>query len=110
MAAVAVAAVGVDGGSPKPGIRVMKEQRPHPLQNKVDPWGELQALRMVGTLMGNRGILHDDKHRIVRRWADKRSVCCSLSETFQKRDPEDIHKSAACMHTAPRISGARLGG
>lgn len=65
----------------------MKPQRLHPLQNKVDPWGELQALRMVGTLMGNRGILHDEQNRIVRRWANKSWVCCSLNETFQKRDP-----------------------
>jgi hypothetical protein len=65
----------------------MKKQRPHPLQNKVDPWGELQAVRMVGALMGNRGILHDEEDRIVRRWANKSWVCCSLNETFQKRSP-----------------------
>lgn len=64
-----------------------KNQRPHPLQNKVDPWGELKALRVVGTLMGNRGILHDENNRIVRGWANKSWVCCSLSETFQKRSP-----------------------
>lgn len=62
-------------------------KRPHPLQNKVDPWGELHALRMVGTLMGNRGILHDPDDHIVRRWANKSWVCCSLNETFQKRSP-----------------------
>lgn len=64
-----------------------RTQRSHPLQNKVDPWGELNALRVTGTLMGNRGILHDEDNRIVRRWANKSWVCCSLAETFQKRSP-----------------------
>jgi hypothetical protein len=37
--------------------------------------------------MGNRGILHDAQDRVIRRWASKSWVCCSLSETFQKRMP-----------------------
>jgi hypothetical protein len=64
-----------------------ESRHPRPLQNKVDPWGELRALRVVGTLMGNRGILHDENDRIVRNWANKSWVCCSLSATFQKRNP-----------------------
>lgn len=58
-----------------------------PLQNKVDPWGELQAVRARGTLMGNRGILHDGDDHIVRRWAHKNWVFCSLHVDFQKRSP-----------------------
>ena len=57
-----------------------------PLQNRVDPWGELQAVPTRGSLMGNRGILHvsDD---IVRPWASKAWVACVLDATFQKRKP-----------------------
>ena len=30
-----------------------------PLQNKVDPWGNLVAVKARGEYLGNRGILHD---------------------------------------------------
>jgi hypothetical protein len=40
-----------------------------PLQNRVDPFGELIATPARGTLMGNRGRLHDAVRRIVRRVA-----------------------------------------
>ena len=38
-----------------------------PLQNRVTPFGELIATPARGTLMGNRGRLHDHGRRIVRR-------------------------------------------
>jgi hypothetical protein len=38
-----------------------------PLQNRVTPFGDLVATPARGTLMGNRGRLHDDARRIVRR-------------------------------------------
>jgi hypothetical protein len=38
-----------------------------PLQNRVTPLGDLVATPARGTLMGNRGRLHDDARRIVRR-------------------------------------------
>jgi hypothetical protein len=40
-----------------------------PLQNRVDPFGKLVAVAERGTLMGNRGRLHDAARRIVRRVA-----------------------------------------
>lgn len=49
------------------------------LQNRIDPWGRLNAVPDRGTLMGNRGILHDDQKRIVRPWAHKAWVVCQLS-------------------------------
>lgn len=60
-------------------------ERP-PLQNRVDPWGQLQPVRARGSRMGNRGILHVDQG-IVRRWATRAWVTCVLNETFQKRKP-----------------------
>ena len=55
-------------------------------RNRVDPWGELQAVPARGGLMGNRGILHVDQD-IVRRWANKTWVTCVLDAKFQKRTP-----------------------
>jgi len=49
-----------------------------PLQNRVDPWGKLQAVPMRGSLMGNRGILHNESRQIVRPWAGKSWVTCAL--------------------------------
>ena len=40
-----------------------------PLQNRVTPFGDLIATSARGTLMGNRGRLHDPGRRIVRRIA-----------------------------------------
>ncbi len=47
-----------------------------PLQNRVDPWGTLCAVPERGTLMGNRGILHDANSKVVRPWAHKAWVTC----------------------------------
>jgi len=37
-----------------------------PLQNRVTPRGDIIATPARGTLMGNRGCLHDEARRIVR--------------------------------------------
>lgn len=50
-----------------------------PLQNRVDPSGQLHAQSHRGTLMGNRGILHDDTRQIRRQWAHKAWVTCTLA-------------------------------
>jgi hypothetical protein len=42
--------------------------RGSPLQNRVDPFGDLIATPARGTLMGNRGRLHDASRRVVRRY------------------------------------------
>lgn len=55
------------------------------LQNRVDPWGALHAVSDYGTLMGNRGILHDQDNRIVRPWAHQNWVACLLSFKSIKR-------------------------
>ena len=48
------------------------------LQNRVDPFGELIATESRGTLMGNRGCLHDDARRIRRRFVGRRWIFCLL--------------------------------
>ena len=49
-----------------------------PLRNRVTPFGELVAVAGRGTLMGNRGVLHDDSRRVVREWQVRRWIACVL--------------------------------
>jgi len=49
-----------------------------PLQNRVTPFGELIVTPARGTLMGNRGSLHDTERRIRRPFAVKRWITCEL--------------------------------
>jgi hypothetical protein len=49
-----------------------------PLQNRVTPAGEIVAMPWRGTMMGNRGVLHDDLRRIVRFTQVKRWIACRL--------------------------------
>ena len=49
-----------------------------PRQNRVTPFGELIAVESRGTLMGNRGCLHDDQQRIRRPFACRRWITCVL--------------------------------
>jgi hypothetical protein len=58
-----------------------------PLQNRVDPWGRLHAVPARGTLMGNRGILHDDNRQIVRPWKGQAWVTCELTFKGIQRQP-----------------------
>jgi hypothetical protein len=59
-----------------------------PLQNRVDPYGELFAARARGLLMGNRGgRLHDrDRKLTSRRWTSKAWICCKLDFNNRHRD------------------------
>jgi len=49
------------------------------LQNRVTPFGELIATPARGTLMGNRGCLHDAAQRIRRPFAVTRWIICVLA-------------------------------
>ena len=55
------------------------------LQNRVDPFGSLKAVPDRGSLMGNRGNLHDENQRIRRQSARKAWVTCVLSYEGIKR-------------------------
>src|SRR4051812_29571867 len=61
-------------------------ERSGPLQNRVTPFGEIVAVESRGTMMGNRGILHDAEQRLKRRWAGRAWICCIL-EFRGRRDP-----------------------
>ncbi|MCX7175454.1 MAG: hypothetical protein NT159_16315 [Proteobacteria bacterium] len=49
-----------------------------PLQNRVDPWGQLCAVSPRGALLGNRGILHNDQKQIVTQWRSKAWITCQI--------------------------------
>lgn len=50
-----------------------------PYQNRVTPTGQIVATPERGTMMGNRGILHDAGGQIKRGWATKAWIICSLA-------------------------------
>lgn len=62
-----------------------------PLCNRVTPFGEIVALPGRGTLTGNRGILVDDRRRIVRRWQSKRWIACRLEYKGIRREVMQPH-------------------
>lgn len=51
-----------------------------PLQNRVNPYGEIVAVKARGTMMGNRGgkFHRDDRTLGKRRWASRHWICCDL--------------------------------
>jgi len=58
-----------------------------PLQNRVDPFGNLFASPARGTLFGNRGgrIHRDDRTLSSRRWTSRQWICCVLSFKGRRR-------------------------
>ena len=59
-----------------------------PLQNRVDPFGELFAAPVRGTLFGNRGgrFHRDDRTLGRRRWVSRQWICCVLDFKGRQRD------------------------
>jgi hypothetical protein len=59
-----------------------------PLQNRVDPFGELFVAAARGTLMGNRGgRIHTGEQKLTRRrWASKQWIACVLEFNGRRRD------------------------
>jgi hypothetical protein len=59
-----------------------------PLQNRVDPFGNLFATSARGTLLGNRGgKFHTDEKKLTsRRWASRQWICCVLDFKGRQRD------------------------
>jgi hypothetical protein len=57
-----------------------------PLQNRVTPFGTLIATEERGTLMGNRGRLHDEARHVRRNFQLQRWIICLLD--FKSRSRE----------------------
>lgn len=56
-----------------------------PRQNRVTPFGEIIATPARGTLMGNRGCLHDEQGHIKRLYQTKRWIICQLQFKNRRR-------------------------
>src|SRR3984957_13591197 len=57
-----------------------------PLQNRVDPFGNIFRTSACGTMMGNRGgALHDGDRKIVRRYKSRRWIACVLAFRGRRR-------------------------
>jgi hypothetical protein len=57
------------------------------LQNRVTPAGEIIADPARGTLMGNRGILHDAQRRLgAARWRHPHWIYCRLAFKGRRRE------------------------
>ena len=59
-----------------------------PLQNRVDPFGDLFADRSRGLFMGNRGgRFHTDRQDLTaRRWSSRQWICCAIAFKGRQRD------------------------
>jgi hypothetical protein len=59
-----------------------------PLQNRVDPFGELCAVPARGLFFGNRGgrIHRDDRTLSRRRWTSRAWICCRLAFKGRHRE------------------------
>lgn len=57
-----------------------------PLQNRVTPFGEIVTSEARGTLMGNRGCLHNEHRELSRRrWTTRAWMTCLLSFKGRRR-------------------------
>ena len=48
------------------------------LQNRVNPFGDIIRTAARGSLMGNRGVIHNERKEIVRTWRLKAWIACVL--------------------------------
>lgn len=58
-----------------------------PLQNRVDPAGEIHAVSARGMFTGNRGVIHDPQTKSLtgRRWTTKAWIICKCDFRNRKR-------------------------
>ena len=58
-----------------------------PLQNRVNPFGEIVAAAARGTFTGNRGIIHDPATRtlLARRWSSRAWLICRCAFEGRRR-------------------------
>lgn len=54
--------------------------RQHPRMNRVTPSGEIVAIEARGRAMGNRGNLLNETGQVVKEYAIRRWICCTLAE------------------------------
>jgi hypothetical protein len=60
-----------------------------PLQNRVDPFGQIHAVAERGMFTGNRGIIHDPETKTLlkKRWALQAWIICVCEFKEKRREP-----------------------
>ena len=58
----------------------------HPLQNRVDPFGQLIRTPGRGAWMGNRGLIHNEHRQIIRPFRLKAWITCVLEFKGRHRE------------------------
>ena len=60
-----------------------------PLQNRVDPFGDIHAVDARGLFTGNRGVIHDPETKTLlrKRWTTKAWIICSCEYKGVRRAP-----------------------
>ena len=56
-----------------------------PLQNRVDPWGAIHAVKSRGAFLGNRGIIHNPQKEIITTHRTQGWVTCRLNFKGRKQ-------------------------
>jgi hypothetical protein len=80
-------------------------QKRTPLQNRVSPNGEILAVEARGSLMGNRGILHDDQRALLTaRWKHPHWVACVLSFKGRQRPVMQVGHYTELFFTDERVA------
>lgn len=66
-----------------------------PLQNRVDPFGQIHAVPERGLFTGNRGIIHDPdtKTLLKKRWTLKAWIICVCTFRDVRREPMGRNRS-----------------
>lgn len=61
-----------------------------PLQNRVDPFGNVHAVQARGMFTGNRGVIHDPERRalLARRWTTRAWLICVCR--YKDRTPREV--------------------
>jgi hypothetical protein len=59
-----------------------------PLQNRVDPFGNIHAVAARGMFTGNRGVIHDPETKtlLTRRWTTKAWIICDCDFRGRRRE------------------------
>ena len=59
-----------------------------PLQNRVDPFGDIHAVDARGLYTGNRGVIHDPETKTLlkKRWTTKAWIVCTCEYKGRRRE------------------------
>ena len=79
-----------------------------PLQNRVDPFGDIHAVEWRGMFTGNRGVIHDPDTRTLlrRRWSTKAWIICELRIQGHGGASRWAAMHAAAMPAGPNCSSS----